>query len=137
MFFLKSTKPEQLNAAVSNTMAAMMLCYSLLPILLQPSTAVVSFRHTTDVFLITPCCHVIDIWFSPQTVPLLYRAKEDFYLINVHFWDHLKIFIKLLFKKTRYSYKELSLFDFLVDIRNPNKLIHRYSWVSIFVVIVN
>lgn len=112
--------------------------YSLIFSLPQPSTAVISFRHTTDVFfLITPCFHAIDIYPPPPTVPLLYRAKGDFYLINVHYWNHVIFFyqITIILKKC-YSYKELSHFDFIVDIRKPNRLIHWCSWVSIFVVIV-
>lgn len=111
--------------------------YSLIFSLLQPSTAVISFRHTTDVFfLITPCFHAIDI-SPPPAVPLLYRAKGDFYLINVHYWNHVNFFyqITIILKKC-YSYKELSHFDFMVDIRKPNRLIHWCSWVLIFVVIV-
>lgn len=81
-----------------------------------------------------PC----DRYIPLPAVPLLYRAKGDFYLINVHYWNHVNFFfyqITIILKKC-YSYKELSHFDFMVDIRKANRLIHWCSWVSIFVVIV-
>lgn len=113
-------------------------CWLLTDLFIAPAlNSCYKFQTHNRCFFLDNSMFPCDRYIPLPAVPLLYRAKGDFYLINVHYWNHVNFFyqITIILKKC-YSYKELSHFDVMVDIRKPNRLIHWCSWVSIFVVIV-